>query len=203
MSSKIDKLTQKIYNEGIDKANEQAKKIIAEAEAKAEKIIADAKSRAEEIKTASQNESKSLKNEVIAELQVASDQVIETLKQNISELIVADTLDKTLEKSLNDKDFLKSVILSLVSNWNQNSAMIDLTLILGKDKEKEFSSSFVNSVLKELNNKVEIKFEKGFKDGFIIEPKDGNFKISFTKEDFINFFKLHLKPKVRELLFKD
>lgn len=202
MSSKIDQLTQKLYNEGVEKANIEAKNIISEAEKKAEKIVNDAKNNASKIKESAQSEAQSLKNEVTTELQNASEQVVESLKQNVTDIVVANTLDKMLDKSLGDPDFLKSVITTLVKNWDEDSKN-DLDLILSKDKEKELTGTFIKNVLKELNNKVEIKFDKGFKEGFIIEPKGGNFKLSFTKDDFINFFKAHLKPKVRELLFKD
>jgi len=140
---------------------------------------------------------------VNAELQMASEQIIETLKQKVTEFIVVNTLDKSLDKSLSEPDFLKSVIVTLVKNWGADSRVNDLSLILPKDKEKELTGIFTKNVLNDLNNKLDIKFDKGFKNGFIIEPKDENFKISFTKDDFINFFKSHLKPKVRELLFKD
>jgi len=201
MSSKIDKLTEKIYNEGIEKAKNEAKNIISEAEKNAEEILANAKKEANKIKSDAEKDQENLKNEVNAELKMASDQVIENLKQQVTDIIVANTLDKSLDKSLNGAEFLQSIIVSLVSNWDVNSGKNDISILLPKDKEKEFTKSFTDSLLKELNNKVEINFDKGFKEGFIIEPKDGNFKISFTKNDFINFFKSHLKPKIREILF--
>jgi len=37
--------------------------------------------------------------------------------------------------------------------------------------------------------------------GFQIGPKDGSYKVSFTDEDFKNFFKDYLRPGLIELLF--
>jgi V/A-type H+-transporting ATPase subunit E len=203
MSSKIDALTQKIYAEGIEKANEQAKNIISEAEKKAEAILNDAKESAKKLKETAQQESSTIKKEVITELQNVSEQVIENLKQSITEILVVKTLNNLLDKSLNDKEFIKSAITTIIKNWNPESKSNDLTILLSKEKEEEFNKNFITALISELNNKVEIKFEKGFKDGFVIEPKDGNYKISFTKEDFISYFKSHLKTKVREILFKE
>ena len=42
MENKIQELTDKIYREGVEKGNEEARKIIAEAQEKANKIIEDA-----------------------------------------------------------------------------------------------------------------------------------------------------------------
>ena len=46
MENKLDILTQKLYNEGVDKARQEAENIINQAKQEAEKIIADAKAKA-------------------------------------------------------------------------------------------------------------------------------------------------------------
>ena len=43
MENKLDILTQKLYNEGVDKARQEAENIINQAKQEAEKIIAEAK----------------------------------------------------------------------------------------------------------------------------------------------------------------
>jgi V/A-type H+-transporting ATPase subunit E len=40
------------------------------------------------------------------------------------------------------------------------------------------------------------------KSGFKVGPADGSYVISFTDEDFNNFFKAYLRPKSTELLFE-
>ena len=42
MENKLDVLTKKLYEEGVDKANQEAEKIIAQAKEKAAKLIAEA-----------------------------------------------------------------------------------------------------------------------------------------------------------------
>ena len=45
MENKIQELTDKIYREGVEKGNEEAQRLVSEAQAQAEKLIEDAKSR--------------------------------------------------------------------------------------------------------------------------------------------------------------
>ena len=39
------------------------------------------------------------------------------------------------------------------------------------------------------------------KGGFKIGPADGSYKISFSEDDFENFFKSFLRPKTIEMLY--
>lgn len=50
MENKLDVLTKKLYEEGVDKANQEAEKIIAQAKEKAAKLIAEAEEQAKGIK---------------------------------------------------------------------------------------------------------------------------------------------------------
>lgn len=50
MENKIQELTDKIYHEGVEKGNEEAKNLIHNAKAEAEKIIAEAKKEADALK---------------------------------------------------------------------------------------------------------------------------------------------------------
>lgn len=45
MENKIQELTDKIYREGVEKGDEEAQRLVSEAQAQAEKLIEDAKSR--------------------------------------------------------------------------------------------------------------------------------------------------------------
>ena len=49
MENKIQELTDKIYREGVEKGNEEAQRLVSEAQAQAEKLIEDAKKQAESI----------------------------------------------------------------------------------------------------------------------------------------------------------
>lgn len=49
MGNNIQELTDKIYREGVEKGNEEAQRLINEAQQKAQKLIADAQKEAESI----------------------------------------------------------------------------------------------------------------------------------------------------------
>lgn len=61
MENKLDILTQKLYNEGVDKARQEAENIINQAKQEAEKIIADAKAKAAQMNADTETEVSNLK----------------------------------------------------------------------------------------------------------------------------------------------
>ena len=49
MENKLQQLTQKLYDEGLEKGRAEADKLVADAKAEARKIVAEARAEAEEI----------------------------------------------------------------------------------------------------------------------------------------------------------
>jgi V/A-type H+-transporting ATPase subunit E len=71
MEQKIQELTNKIYQEGVEKGEQRARQLVSEAEAKAASILAEAKAQAEKILLEAQNQAAELKRNTEAELKQA------------------------------------------------------------------------------------------------------------------------------------
>lgn len=202
MENKLQELTQKLYNEGVEKANAEAEKILAEAKSEAEKLKQDAKKDAQKIVADAEQKSAEIKKNVDAELSLATKQSIRTVKQQITEMIVSKVIDEPVKKAFDDVKFVKEIIESVVKNWNpKGNESIDLSVLLSSDLEKEFTKFFTQKSGKELNANLELSFSDSIKGGFKIGPADGSYKISFSDDDFENFFKTYLRPKTIEMLY--
>ncbi len=202
MENKLQELTQKLYNEGVEKANAEAEKILAEAKSEAEKLKQDANKDAQKIIADAEQKSAEIKKNVDAELNLATKQSIRTVKQQITEMIVSKVIDEPVKKAFDDAKFVKEVIESVVKNWNpKGNDIIDLSVLLPTDLEKEFAKFFTAKAGQELNANLELSFSDSIKGGFKIGPADGSYKISFSDDDFENFFKTYLRPKTIEMLY--
>ncbi|MCK5029084.1 MAG: hypothetical protein KAR57_05580 [Bacteroidales bacterium] len=202
MENKLQELTQKLYNEGVGKANAEAEKIMADAKSEAEKLKQDAKKDAQKIITDAEQKSVEIKKNVDAELNLATKQSIRTVKQQITDMIVSKVIDEPVKKAFDDVKFVKEIIESVVKNWNpKGNETIDLSVLLPADLEKEFAKFFTEKSGKELNANLELSFSDSIKGGFKIGPADGSYKISFSDDDFENFFKTYLRPKTIEMLY--
>jgi V/A-type H+-transporting ATPase subunit E len=202
MENKLQELTQKLYNEGVEKANVEAEKILAEAKAEAEKLKQNAEINAKKIIADAEQKSAEIKKNVDAELSLATKQSIRTVKQQITDMIVSKVIDEPIKKAFDDAEFVKEIIESVVKNWNpQGNETIDLSVLLPEDLEKELTKFFTAKTGQELNANLELSFTDSIKGGFKIGPADGSYKISFSDDDFENFFKAYLRPKTVEMLY--
>ena len=201
MQNKLQELTKKIYNEGVAKGNEEADKIIAKANQDAQSIIQDAEKKAESIIKEAEKKAKELNDNTQSELKLATRQVINTIKQNIVNIISGEIVTKSTKEALSDKIFIKGIIEKIVANWNSGNTSSDLKILLPEKDQKELDEFFKKEATDLLKKGVTLNFEKGIVNGFQITPQDGSYKVSFTESEFEAFFKEYLRPKLVELLF--
>jgi len=203
MENKLQELTQKLYSEGVEKANQEADKILADAKAEALKIMQNAEKDAKTIVTKAEQRATEIQKITTSEIQLAAKQTLRSVKQQVTELIVSKVIEEPVKKSFDDNKLVKEIIETAVKNWNpQKHETIDLSILLPAKLEKEFTEYFKEKSAKELNANLELTFSESIKGGFKIGPADGSYKISFTEEDFENFFKSFLRAKTIELLYQ-
>jgi len=201
MDKKLQELTEKIYAEGVGKANDEADKIISAAKAQAEQILKQAALEAAEVHAKAEKEALDYKNAALAEVQMASRQALSSLKQQIANLITARSTE-TVKDAFADKSFIQNIIGTALKNWSAEKAdNFDLTVILPKADEQSLQNYFKTQQLDLLNKGLTLNFDGKVKAGFKIGPQDDSFLISFTDEDFVNFFKSYLRVRTAELIF--
>jgi len=202
MENKLQELTQKLYTIGVEKAKNEADIIIAEAQKKAVQIIQNAEAEAETIIGTAKNESAELKKKTESELKLSSKQVIATIKNQITNLVVQDLLAKDIDKSLTDTDFIRTMIELMVKKWQPDDAQsIDLQIILPQEKKDNFNKYIKEKINQLLAKGLIVNFEDSFKSGFKIAPKDNSYIINFAREDFDNFFKTYLRSQTANILY--
>lgn len=202
MTKKILELTQKIYNEGVEKAKKEAKLIIANAKKEADNITNAAKNREKEISEQAQKQADEHKKNADSEIRLAARQFISNLKQQITGLITTAQVEVPVKDAFKDETFVKNIILIIIKNWNpQKPEELNIRLLLPQKDEKEFTEFFNNKAKELLNAGLEINFEPNIKSGFKIGPKDGSYYISFTDKDFENYFKNYLKERTKKMIF--
>ncbi|MBN1758726.1 MAG: hypothetical protein JW863_10430 [Chitinispirillaceae bacterium] len=201
MEQKIQELTAKIYQEGVEKGEAEAKKIIAAAQEKAAGIITDAKKQAEKIVADAGQQSAELKRNTEAEIRLSGTQALSAIKQQILDLVTAGTVDESMTASLSDPATIKEFVALVVQNWKMGNEVPRLEVLLPAQKQDELQKAFQKGGSDLLKKGVFLSFSKTLKAGFRIGPQDGSFKISLSDEDFAEFFKEYLRPKTRTWLF--
>ncbi len=203
MQTKLQELTEKIYQEGVTKANEEAEKLRAAAKKEADDMVAAAEKQAADIIKDAEKKAEELRKNSMNELQLSARQLISDTRQKLVNLIEAKVIAPEVKASMKDVEFTQDVIKTLVKNWNPDTdKTVDITVLLPKEKQKDFETFFKAKTSDMLGKGVEVSFSDKIKGGFKIGPKDGGFLISFSDDDFDNLFKGYLRPRLVEMLYE-
>lgn len=204
MNDKLQELTQKIYNEGLEKGQKEGEAIIENAKKEADQILKKARKDAEEIKQKAEKEAEELRKNVNSELEISARQSITAIKQRITDLISDKAVKDALGKAFDDTEFIRDIIARMIENWGdiEKSGEGMLVFLPEKDREK-FGDILMSKVAEKIEGALEIEFEEGIRSGFRIGPKDGSYKISFTEKDFERFFKQYLRPRTQKLFSEE
>lgn len=201
MENKLDVLTKKLYEEGVDKANQEAEKIIKKAKDDATRVIADAEAQAKEIKAKATEEAENLKKKAESEMSLSARQAVTALKQSITGLISGDVAGEIAKVGFEDKTFVQELLVSIVKKWDVTSGNLNLELIMSEDEKAQFEK-FVAAKYKTLLDKgLEVKVGD-LPEAFIIQPKDGGYQVAFSEKLFEAFFNQYMRSFTKTLLYK-
>lgn len=196
MDTKIQELTDKIYKEGVEKGNEEARRIVAAANTQKDTILRDAEAEAKRIIAAAEKQAAELKKNTEAELRLFATQSVEALKSEVTNLINGEIVGSNVKAALTDPEYMRKVILELVKNWPAN----EFLTIQAEDAEG-LGAYFEANAKNLLDKGIKIEKVNGRKASFAVIPADGSYKVSFGEEEFIEFFKEFLRPRLVEMLF--
>jgi len=196
MNTKLQELTDKIYHEGVEKGNTEARAIVESAHSQADAILAQAKAEAEKIVADAQAKSAELEKNTQSELRLFAGQSVNALKTEITDLICGEIVADSVKSAVADKVFMQKIILSLVQKW----AETDRLTIEAKDAQA-LTDYFAANAKNLLNNGVKITETNGIKTDFAIVSEAKGYKITFGEEELIAYFKEFLRPKLVEMLF--
>ncbi len=193
---KIQELTTKLYSEGVKKGNEEADKIIAAANTRKKQILDEAAAQSKQILDEAKKEVAELKEHTEAELKLYASQSSEALKTEITNLVTDKLSTTNVKAATADSQFMQKIIIELVQNWAK-----DEKLTIGTGSADELQSYMAANAKSLLDKGLKIEKVNGIKTGFTISPEDGSYKVKFGEEEFIQYFKEFLRPRIQKLLF--
>jgi V/A-type H+-transporting ATPase subunit E len=196
MNTKIQELTDIIYNEGVAKGQAEAQEIVATAKAEAEKIKADAQKEAAAALAAAKKESADNAENVRKELKLYAQQAVEALKSEIATVVTDKIVSDSVKGFTADQKAFNEFILTLAQEWGKNQSIE----IKAKDAE-QLKQYFTAKAKQLLDGGVKITEVNGQAADFSIQPADGAYKVNFGTEEFENWFKSILRPQLVETLF--
>jgi V/A-type H+-transporting ATPase subunit E len=203
MDEKLKELTEIIVKEGVDKANEKAQAVLAQAQDEADQILHQARKEADDTIALAHRRAEEVRKNAEAELKLASRQIISNLKQRITDLLLVRMLNQPVQGAFNANEFLAQLILEIARNWKHSaSERVDLKVLLPEARFQEVEKFLEQRGRAVLAQGLKIEMDKQMQNGFQVAPLDGGFKLNFSEHEFMEFFKNSLRAKTQALLFE-
>jgi V/A-type H+-transporting ATPase subunit E len=199
MENRLQKLTEKLYNEGLSKGKQEADKVLEQAHAEAQRCIDEANRQAQKIIEDARLQAEELKKNTATEISLAARQSIDTVKEQIQNVISGNIINGAVRNANEDSEFVKNLILEIARNWSSDKN-IDLKIMLPASNQESFINSVREILAQQLNQGIEVT-TGSIKSGFRISPKDGGYYVSFTDEDFKTLISEYLRPQIAEMIF--
>ena len=192
MENKLQELTRKLYDEGLEKGRAEADKLVADARREAEKIVSDARSGGAEIVSRARAEAEDAGKNILTEVALAGRQAVAKIKSEIASLIVAEATSEGVKRTALDPEFIRGMLLSMAKNWTGDaSGRVELTALLPEAERAQLDKAFDTCAKELLSAGVEVGWSK-----------QGGYYISFSDADLEALLSEYLREKVSRMLFK-
>ena len=122
MESKIQELTDKIYREGVEKGNEEARRLVKNAENEALQIVENAKAEAESILAAARKSSKEMEEHTKSELKLFANQAMNAFLITLANQW---SVNEPIIISTSDAETLKNYFLAKAKNLLDKGVRIE------------------------------------------------------------------------------
>ena len=196
MENKLQQLTEKLYNEGLEKGKNEAAKILSDAKAKELEILNSAKADAEKIIADATRKANKIKENTLNEIKLTSTQLISQIRAQILETVTAKVVAPKVEKAWSDGEFVKKLILDAVAKFNPSTSE-PVSIVVNAD----FAEQVKAEILTTFNGTVTLTTNDKVKVPFVIKPENDNYYVSFTDKDFDELIKNALRSTVKEIIF--
>ncbi len=198
MDIQLQELIEKIKNDGIAKANEQASSVLSEAKKKAADIIADAEEKAANIIKAAKAENERMeKASTDAIAQAGRNQLI-AFRDSVNAQLNA--LINTQTKDAYSSDLLSKLIPEAVKEWCKNSNASDISVLLSENDLKALEKSLGSALKAEIEKGLTLKSDNSISGGFRIGIDNGAAFYDYSAESVADLFCQYLNPKTAAIL---
>ena len=196
MDSQIQALTEKVYQEGVLKGEQEAAKILADANAQAEQVERDARARAEQIIAEAQRSASELKSNTERELKLNASKLIEATKASIVDVLAGRIAGDSVQALTANPELLQRVVLEIAKGFDLKHG-VEIT----RSQAEELKAYFAQNARALLEEGLTIKQVAGKATQYTIRPQNGSFKVEIGEQEFVELFKSILRPQLAQELF--
>ena len=125
MENKLQQLTQKLYDEGLEKGRAEAERLVAEAKTNAAKIVKEAEAQAAKILAEANTKAQDVEKNAMTEISLAGKQALSKIKAEISSMIIAKSTAPAVKAATLDPEFVKQTHATCIAGGNPFENLLD------------------------------------------------------------------------------
>lgn len=197
MAESIKELIEKINQEGVQIAEEKAYKIQERAQLAAGEILNKARQEAEKIISAAQKEALDTNEKQKALLKQAGRDLLLVLRQEINNMLNRLVLGE-LYQMLEPEALFK--ILSMLIRENCLGSGNEISISLSKEDFSNFQEVFLARLKEEVKKEILLRPHEEIRAGFIISYDAGKSQFDFSDQALAEYIVTFLKPKLKDIL---
>ncbi len=198
MTEELQTLLDKIQKDGVDKAENDASKIISEANANAKQIVGDAEKKA-------QTKMEDAERDAVA----FEDRAKKSLKQTARDVVISveesihTTLKSFVQKETSSElspDTLKKLLTTVVEAYCKDNAGSPIEVLVNPDQQAEIAKFFTEKFAKEMKDGLEIKSDSTVISGFKVSIVNDKVQHDFSGEAITDALCQLLRPHLAEIM---
>ena len=161
MTDQLQDLLQRVYDEGVAKANAEADQILEAARKTAEKTIEDANTEATSIVADAQTKAAELKKNSDTDLKLAAQHTLSRVKQALTDVVMHKVLDTPLKTGFSDATFLKEIILAALDAGKSQGG--EGGIVIAESLQGKLDDAFISSLDGALQSGLKVEFSSAVK----------------------------------------
>ena len=197
MSEELQGLLNKIQAEGLEKAETERARLVAEAKAQADAIIADAKAQADKIRKDAEADAEASQKKADAAVRQAARDVIISLKDDLQNKIRA-VVREAAAQAMTPENMAK-LIMKLAEQSAQNVTSAEI-ILSSREESEDTAKQLIGFLPEALKKNASIKLGRGFGAGFKIGFNDSEFFLDFSDEALTEVICEFVGPKLAAVI---
>jgi len=200
-NNKLSQITQKLYEEGLERGRAEGERLESEARTRAAEIVRDAEQKAAAIVRKAEAEARELHKNTMTEIELAGRQAVARVKGELADAVVARSIADGVHRAGLDPAFIKDILIAIARGWNGGAGKASLQALLPEARRAELDKAVAESAAALLKEGVEVGYSPAVRTGFKVGERGGGYYIAFGDENFEALLGQYLRDKVGEILF--
>lgn len=191
-------LLEQIHREAVEKAQQEAERIVSAAKQKAASIVKEAETEAQGIVEKAQRDAEAFTQRSIRTLEQAARDLLITVGKGV-ENILSDLVAEAVDEALTI-DVVKQMLIKIAEACAQREGESRIEILVSPDDEKELVKFFAERYRQKMLRGIELHVDKEIFKGFKVSFVEDYVYHDFTREAIADALSKFLRPHLAEIV---